>query len=408
MTYSGKSIEVLEGLDPVRARPGMYTDTERPNHLLQEVIDNAVDEALAGHANCIDVEIFNDHSYKVTDNGRGIPVDIHPEKKIPAIELILSTLHSGGKFSQSNYKFSGGLHGVGISVVTALCKKIEVKVKRNQSIWQIIYENAQKTFDLKKIGTCPKGQSGTSVHFHPDESFFHYRDLSLSKLTTLLEAKALLCRGLKVNLSWENQQRSWNYENGLKKYFLQNIQSNPIGSAFEQKIEQENQQLELILIYSENKAQLTKSYVNLIPTVQGGSHVNALKSALTQAMRDFCKVHQLSGKTKITSEDVCLQLNFILSVKTPFTQFIGQTKEKLNSPKVAKFVESSLRDCFHLWLNRHIDNAKKIAAKILENALLREKRQNIERKKPTKVLHLPTKLSDCTVRDLDRSEIFFS
>ena len=411
--YKADAIEVLNGLEPVRRRPGMYTDTTRPNHLGQEVIDNSVDEALAGHAQQIIVTLHPDQSLEVEDDGRGMPVDIHPEEGVPGVELIMTKLHAGGKFSNKSYNFSGGLHGVGISVVNALSTRVDIKVKRDGQVYEMAFEHGDKVSELTVTGTVGKRNTGTSVHFWPDASYFDSAKFSVTKLTYLLRAKAVLCPGLKIifrNLV-DNSEQSWQYEDGLRDYLVEAVEELPtlpeepfIGS-FKGKEEAVDWAVTWL---PEGGEGIAESYVNLIPTPQGGTHVNGLRQGLLDAMREFCEFRNLLPRgVKLTPEDIWERCCFILSVKMQDPQFAGQTKERLSSRQTAAFVSGVVKDAFSLWLNEHTEQAEQLAELCINNAQRRMRAsKKVVRKKVTQGPPLPGKLTDCASQDTARSELF--
>lgn len=411
--YNANSIEVLSGLDPVRKRPGMYTETTRPNHLAQEVIDNSVDEALAGHANKIDVVLFSDGSLSVTDNGRGMPVDIHSEEGVPGVELILTRLHAGGKFSNDNYNFSGGLHGVGVSVVNALTTKLEVLIRRDGQIHRIAFANGEKTEDLSVIGTVGKRNTGTEVRFWPDEKYFDSVRFSVSRLRHVLRAKAVLCPGLAVTFFNEqtNEKDEWFYEDGLKDYLLaatNGLETCPT-VPFTGSLKGNTEAVDWAIQWVVEGGELTQeSYVNLIPTAQGGTHVNGFRTGCLEAMREFCEFRNLLPRgIKLSSEDIWDKSCFVLSAKLQDPQFSGQTKERLSSREAAAFISGVVKDSFSLWLNQHTDDAEKLAEICINNAQKRLKAsKKIARKKVTTGPALPGKLADCSGSDIMNSELF--
>ncbi|MDR6643341.1 MULTISPECIES: DNA topoisomerase IV subunit B [Luteibacter] len=410
--YNASDIEVLSGLDPVKRRPGMYTDTSRPNHLAQEVIDNSVDEALAGHAKTIDVTVFEDGSVEVTDDGRGMPVDIHPEEKVPGIELILTRLHAGGKFSNKNYAFSGGLHGVGVSVVNALSTRVDVTIRREGQEYRMSFADGDRASDLEVIGTVPKKKTGTTLRFWPDPKYFDTPKILVSKLKHLLRAKAVLCAGLTVRLTDESsgETTEWYFEDGLSDYLraeLQGAEALP-SELFVKHFSRETDALDVALAWLPEGDLVQESYVNLIPTAQGGTHVNGLRSGLTNAIREFCDLRNLLPRgVKLAPEDVWERLAFVLSVKLQDAQFAGQTKERLSSRAAAGIVEGVVHDAFSLWLNQHVDLGEKIAQLAIERASARLKAaKQVVRKKITAGPALPGKLADCASTDLTRTEIF--
>lgn len=412
-TYNAESIEVLNGLEPVRRRPGMYTDTTRPNHLAQEVIDNSVDEALAGHAANISVILHEDNSLEVQDDGRGMPVDIHPEEGIPGVELILTKLHAGGKFSNSNYEFSGGLHGVGVSVVNALTTRMEVTVNRDAQKYFIAFENGDKVHDLEVIGTVGRRNVGTNVRFWPDPAYFDSAKFSITRLTHNLRAKAVLCPGLKIK--FENKQtkekQEWHYVDGLKDYLIDsvkgyvNLPEDPFVGALSGNHEAADWAVTWL---PEGGESVGESYVNLIPTAQGGTHVNGLRQGLLDAMREFCEFRNLIPRgIKLTPEDIWDRCSYILSVKMQDPQFAGQTKERLSSRQCTTFVSGVVKDAFSLWLNTHTDIAEQLAEMCIANAQKRLRAaKKVVRKKVTSGPALPGKLTDCSTQESERGELF--
>ena len=410
--YNASDIEVLSGLDPVKRRPGMYTDTSRPNHLAQEVIDNSVDEALAGHAKTIDVTVFNDGSVEVSDDGRGMPVDIHPEEKVPGVELILTRLHAGGKFSNKNYAFSGGLHGVGVSVVNALSTRVDVTIRREGQEFRMSFADGDRSSELEVIGTVPKKKTGTTLRFWPDPKYFDSPRILVSKLKHLLRAKAVLCAGLTVRLHDESagETTEWYFEDGLQDYLkaeLQGAEALP-AELFVKHFARETDTVDVALCWLPEGELVQESYVNLIPTAQGGTHVNGLRSGLTNAIREFCDLRNLLPRgVKLAPEDVWERLAFVLSIKLQDAQFAGQTKERLSSRNAAGVVEGVVHDAFSLWLNQHVDLGEKIAQLAIERASARLKAaKQVVRKKITSGPALPGKLADCASTDLTRTEIF--
>ncbi|MDC0596399.1 DNA topoisomerase IV subunit B [Candidatus Pseudothioglobus singularis] len=411
--YDASSIEVLTGLEPVKKRPGMYTDTENPNHLAQEVVDNSVDEAVSGYATQINVTLHKDNSMSVEDNGRGIPIDIHPKEGTPAVEVILTKLHAGGKFSNDSYQFSGGLHGVGISVVNALSSSIEVWIKRDAKQYYMKFESSVKSNDLEEIGTVGKRNTGTLIKFMPDAHFFDSVKFSIKKLRHNLRSKAVLCPGLEVNFKNEidETEDTWLFKDGIKDYLqasldgLECVPSIPFVTSFETKEEQ----LDCALTWTENTSNITaESFVNLIPTIGGGTHVNGLRSGLTDALKEFCEFRNLIPKNiKLTPDDVWQRIAYVLSIKILDPQFSGQTKERLSSRECASFVSGVVKDSFSLWLNQHTDIAEKIAELAILNAQSRLKTaKKVVRKKIVSGPALPGKLSDCTSSDLEQTEVF--
>lgn len=411
--YNADAIEVLTGLEPVRKRPGMYTDTVRPNHLAQEVIDNSVDEALAGHANQIDVVMHADGGISITDNGRGMPVDLHPEQKKPGVEVILSTLHAGGKFSDKNYQFSGGLHGVGVSVVNALSKRLDITIRRDGNVYAMAFENGDKVEDLTVTGQCGKRNTGTGIRFMPDATFFDTAIFAMSRLIHALRAKAVLCPGLRVTLTDEKkgEKQEWYYEDGISDYLADAtidyivIPEEPFTNTFSGETEAVDWAIQWLPEGGEITAE---SYVNLIPTAQGGTHVNGLRSGLLEAMREFCEIRNLLPRgVKLTAEDVWDRCCYVLSSKLADPQFSGQTKERLSSREAAGFVSGVAKDAFALWLNQHTSDAELIADLCINRAQARMRSaKTVVRKKVVSGPQLPGKLADCTVEDPARSELF--
>jgi topoisomerase-4 subunit B len=410
--YNAADIEVLSGLDPVKRRPGMYTDTTRPNHLVQEVVDNSVDEALAGHARSIEVTLHDDGSVEVTDDGRGMPVDIHPEEGVSGVELIMTRLHAGGKFSGKNYNFSGGLHGVGVSVVNALSDRVEVTIRRDSSEYRMVFAHGDKISPLEVIGTVPKKRTGTTLRFWPEAKYFDSPKISLSKLKHLLRAKAVLCAGLSVKLTdaASGEVSEWYFEDGLRDYLkgeLDGAEALP-GELFVHHMARDVEGMEVALAWLPDGELVQESYVNLIPTAQGGTHVNGLRTGLTTAIREFCDIRNLLPRgVKLAPEDVWERLAFVLSARLQDPQFAGQTKERLSSRQTAGMIENVIHDAFSLWLNQHVEMGERIAQLAIERASARLKAaKQIVRKKITQGPQLPGKLADCTATDLTRTELF--
>ncbi len=412
--YSASSLQVLSGLEPVRRRPGMYTDTSRPNHLVQEVVDNSVDEAISGHAKLIDVTLFKDGSIEVLDDGRGMPVDDHPEYKISGVELILTRLHSGGKFDSENYKYSGGLHGVGVSVVNALSLWLEVEVKREGSVYRQLYERGTPKTKLESIDKVGKRNTGTKIRFMPEAEYFDVPIVSVSKLQHLLRAKAVLSPGLRVSLTVEGKEEesvSWVYEGGLEEYLLSSLdgsESIPNDVVLHSAVGDQEAVEYALKWVTEATDYLAESYVNLIPTPQGGTHVSGLRSGLAEALREFCDFQGLIPKgLKLTGDDLWEQCSYVLSVKLSDPQFAGQTKERLSSRQSSVFVSGVAKDAFSLWLNEHPQEGEKIAELVISNAQKRtQAAKKITRKTVTAGPALPGKLSDCSGQDIDKSELF--
>ncbi|MDP6375247.1 MAG: DNA topoisomerase IV subunit B [Pseudomonadales bacterium] len=412
--YSAKSLQVLSGLEPVRRRPGMYTDTTRPNHLVQEVVDNSVDEALAGHAREIEVTLCRDGSVQVIDDGRGMPVDIHPQHKISGVELILTKLHSGAKFDSENYNYAGGLHGVGVSVVNALSEWLEVEVKRDGRLYQQKYQKGKPAGKLKPIGSVGKRNTGTSVRFLPEAAYFDSSNISVPRLKHLLRAKAVLCSGLCVSLSIEGKPEEsevWSYENGLVGYLdsalqgAETVPARPFVHSAEGNQEAVDWALKWVI---DNGEMVTESYVNLIPTPQGGTHVNGLRSGLLEALKEFCEFRDLLPRgIKLTGDDLWEQCSYVLSAKLADPQFSGQTKERLSSRNSAAFIGGVCKDAFSLWLNEHPQDGERIAQLAIANAQRRtQAAKKVARKKITSGPALPGKLADCSGQDAESAELF--
>ena len=410
--YNAADIEVLSGLDPVKRRPGMYTDTSRPNHLAQEVIDNAVDEALAGHARTVEVTLYRDGSCEVSDDGRGMPVDIHPEEKIPGVELILTRLHAGGKFSNKNYTFSGGLHGVGVSVVNALSTLVEVHIKREGAEHRITFRDGNRATPLEVVGTVGRKNTGTRVRFWPDPKYFDSPKINVRALRHLLRAKAVLCPGLTVTLFDEasGERDSWHYEDGLRDYLRNELAGRELLPAdlFSGTLKKETEVVDWAVAWIPEGELVQESYVNLIPTAQHGTHVNGLRTGLTDALREFCDFRNLLPRgVKLAPEDVWDRVAFVLSLKMTDPQFSGQTKERLSSRQAAGFIEGAAHDAFSLWLNQNVETGEKIAQIAIDRASARLKTEKqVTRKKVTQGPALPGKLADCISQDLSRTELF--
>jgi len=410
--YDAADIEVLSGLDPVKRRPGMYTDTTRPNHLVQEVVDNSVDEALSGYAKTIDVVLHTDGSIEVSDDGRGMPVDIHPEEHVPGVELIMTRLHAGGKFNGKNYNFSGGLHGVGVSVVNALSERAEVTVRRHGTEYRMVFAHGDRQGELETLGSVPKKRSGTTLHFWPEAKYFDSPKISVPKLKHLLRAKAVLCAGLTVTLTnhADGETCQWYYEDGLRDYLrgeLDGFEALP-NDLFIHQTARDSEGLEVALAWVPEGELVQESYVNLIPTLQGGTHVNGLRTGLTTTVREFCDIHNLLPRgVKLAPEDVWERLSFVLSARLRDPQFAGQIKERLSSRNAAGMVENIIHDAFSIWLNQHVEIGERIAQLAIERATVRLKAsRQVVRKKITQGPALPGKLADCTATDLSRTELF--
>lgn len=411
--YTAEAIEVLSGLEPVRRRPGMYTDTTNPNHLAHEVIDNSVDEALEGHASRIDVTLHKDGSLEVIDNGRGMPVDIHPEEKVSGVELIFTRLHSGAKFSNKQYRFSGGLHGVGISVVNALSKKLAVNIRRGGSAYAMEFAHGDKTSNLKTVAKVKNGETGTSVHFWPDDKYFDSPKFAVKQLRHTLRAKAVLCPGLHVTFTdaATNETQEWYYENGLSNYLqeavgnAEHIPPEPFLGTFAS----EHEAVDWAALWlPEGGEIISESYVNLIPTPLGGTHVTGFRTGLLDAIREFCEFRNLLPRgIKLSADDIWDQCSHIISVKLQDPQFAGQTKERLSSRESATFVSGVVKDSFSLWLNQNVVMGETLANLAITNAQKRLKAaQTVTRKKVTAGPALPGKLIDCSSQDVTRSELF--
>ena len=413
-TYDSKAIEVLSGLDPVRKRPGMYTDTSCPNHLIQEVLDNSVDEAIAGHCSNIKVKVCKDGKIQVSDDGRGMPVDIHPEHKVSGVELILCKLHAGAKFSGDEYSFSGGLHGVGVSVVNALSEDLKVKIKRDSKEFEMHFNNGNKKKELKVIGDVGARNTGTTITFKPNDKYFESDQIKIKELKHVLKAKAVLCPGLTIDFHHEKKAEKikWFFEDGLKSYLedssvgLDLILNDSIVSSKDSK----NQEVDFVINWTSKaiKNKLDETYVNLIPTAQGGSHLNGFKSGLLEAMKEFCDIRSLLPKgLKINADDVICNATFVVSSKLQNPQFAGQTKERLDSKDHMAFVSSSTKDIFSIWFNTHTEEGERIAELAIAAAQTRAKASTtVERKKTFKGPALPGKLSDCNSEDLNETELF--
>ena len=411
--YSAQEITVLKDLEPVQIRPGMYTDTTRPNHLAQEVIDNSVDEALAGFATKIEVILHADQSLEVIDNGRGMPVDIHPTEGVSGVEVILTKLHAGGKFSNKNYEFAGGLHGVGISVVNALSERVDIQVKRNGEVYKIAFENGVKVEELEVIGTCGRRTTGTTVHFKPNPKYFDSKNFSVSRLRHLLRAKAVLCSGLEIKFvdKVNNTEDVWCYQDGLSDYLteavngFETLPEKPFIGEFKGSTEAVSWAL---LWLPEGGELIAESYVNLIPTVQGGTHVNGLRQGLLNAMTEYCEFrNKLPRGVKLTADDIWDRCAYILSLKMQDAQFAGQTKERLSSRQSAVFVAGVLKDAFSLWLNQNVQDADRLAEMAISSAQRRlNAAKKVVRKKLVSGPALPGKLADCASQNLEKTELF--
>ena len=405
--YDSADIEVLSGLEPVRKRPGMYTDIVRPNHLAHEVIDNSVDEAISGYAKSIDIKLYKDGSLEVNDDGRGMPVDKHPNLKLPGVEVVLSTLHAGGKFSNKTYTYAGGLHGVGVSVVNALSKR------RDGQEYNMAFKRGKKASELEVIGSVGKRNTGTTIRFWPDAKYFENDKFSVPKLLHVMRAKAILCPGLKIRFvdQFNNKKYEWCYAAGIKDYLLESVDDfeHIPQDTFCERFEGELDAAEWALTWMTGDGEgLKESYVNLVPTTQGGTHVSGLRTGLTEALREFCEFRNLLPRgIKLTPDDVWEKLCYILSVKIKEPQFAGQTKERLSSREAAVFVAGVVKDSFGFWLNQNSEAGEQIAQLAIFNAESRLKRsKKVVRKKIASGPALPGKLADCTAEDLARTELF--
>ena len=414
--YDSQSIEVLSGLDPVRKRPGMYTDTASPNHLIQEVVDNSIDEALAGHCSTIKVILAKDGIISVIDDGRGMPTDKHPEHKVSGVELIMCKLHAGAKFSGEDYNFSGGLHGVGVSVVNALSKNLSVEVKRSGKQFEMLFEGGEKKSELKEVSEVGARNTGTAIHFQPDEKYFETLKINTDSLKHLLKAKAVLCPGLTIQYTDEKKAEkniTWVYENGLISYLTES--SEGVELLLEESIScsklVDDNALDFVLNWSTQpvKNLMSESYVNLIPTAQGGSHLNGFKAGLLESVKEFCEFRNLIPKgLKITADDVVQHSTFIVSSKLTNPQFAGQTKERLDSKDHQAFVSSTTKDILSIWFNQHTEEGEKLAELAIASAQARTRETKVvDRKKTFQGPALPGKLSDCNSTDLNKTELFF-
>jgi topoisomerase-4 subunit B len=412
--YDSSAIEVLSGLEPVRRRPGMYTQTDRPNHLAQEVIDNSVDEAIAGHCSAIDVTMHSDGSLSVADNGRGMPVDKHKEEGVSGVEVVLTRLHAGGKFSNKNYTFSGGLHGVGVSVVNALSHKLEVTVRRDGKEYFMSFADGQKTSDLKAVGKSDKSVTGSVIRFWPDPQFFDSVKFHIPRLKHVLRAKAVLCPGLYISFTNEGDAKDneeWHYEDGLKDYLKTQLEGWEYLPAepFVGQFKGNDGEVDWVIVWMpEGGEPIMESYVNLIPTTQDGTHINGFRAGLTDAMREFCEFRNLLPRgVKLVPEDIWGKSSYVFSLKMCDPQFTGQTKERLTSREAASFVQGVAKDAFSLWLNQHVADAERITALAIESAQERSRAdKKVARKKIGTGPALPGKLADCVAQDLSRTELF--
>jgi topoisomerase-4 subunit B len=413
-TYDSSAIEVLTGLEPVRKRPGMYTLTERPNHLAQEVIDNSADEAIAGFADEIVVTLHDDNSVAVSDNGRGMPVDRHAKEGVSGVEVILTRLHAGAKFSDKNYRYSGGLHGVGVSVVNALSKKLEVWVRRDGNEYFMRFGDGKKKQELKPIGTVGKRNTGTTVRFWPDEQFFDSPKFSVPRLKHVMRAKAVLCPKLRMRFVSEvdpSESEEWYFEDGLTDYLTSELAGTTVipERPYTGHFKGHDHEVDWAVVWMPEDGDVVgESYVNLIPTAQGGTHVNGFRTGLTEAIREFCEFRDmLPRNVKLAPEDVWARCSYILSVRMTNPQFTGQTKDRLSSREASAFVSGVTQDAFSIWLNNNVAEAEAIAKVAIDQAMVRLKQgKKVERKKLTAGPALPGKLADCTSQDLARTELF--
>ncbi len=412
--YDASAIEVLTGLEPVRKRPGMFTNTDRPNHLAHEVIDNSVDEAIAGHADCVEVHLHPDGSLTVSDNGRGMPIDLHKEEGLSGVEVILTRLHAGGKFSGKNYRFSGGLHGVGVSVVNALSTRLEVWVRRDGEQRHIAFAHGERVSELKVTGTVAKKITGTVIRFTPDEQYFDSPKFHIGRLKRTLRAKAVLCSGLRVAFCDENNpdnDEQWQYHNGLLDYFCTSLGAAEMVPSvpFTGEHKEKDGEVQWVVAWiTDGGDSVAESYVNLIPTTQGGTHLSGFRSGLLDAIREFCEFRDLLPRgVKLTPEDVWNTCAYVLSVRVVEPRFSGQAKDRLSSRQTGQFVQGVIKDAFSLWLNQHIDEGEKIAHLAIDNAQRRLRAgKRVKRKKITGGPALPGKLADCTSDDLEMTELF--
>ncbi len=426
--YSAEDIEILEDLSPILHRPGMYTDPANPNHALVEVIDNSSDEGLAGFARNISVVLYEDGSAEVADDGRGIPVDIHPKKKVPAVQVIFTTLHSGGKFRKTDadaaYRIAGGLHGVGICVTNALATRLEVEVRRDGAAHRLVFaDNGKVKEPLKKIGTAPARESGTRIRFWPDPKYFDSPRIVVADIAALLRAKAMLQPGVRFTLGVEKngkiEQSEWHFPEGIKGYFASAVAGlEPVAETFfgeryvaaqsESDNFAEGEGALWAIAWTPEGEVVAESYVNMIPTRHGGTHVAGLREGVYNAIRNFIDLHAMGQRgIKIVPEDVWSRASYVLSVKMLDPQFKGQVKNELISRDGVKLTAQMVRDPFELWLNRHVDEGKRIAELVMRQAMSRTRAaQKVERRKSSGVAVLPGKLTDCASDDPERNELF--
>ena len=411
--YDASAIEVLTGLDPVRRHPGMYTDTSCPDHLVLEVIDNSVDEAIAGYAHRITVQLHREGGVTVTDDGRGMPVDIHPDEGVSGVELVLGRLHAGGKFSTRNYRFSGGLHGVGVSVVNALSRRLAVTVRRNGHEYKMTFADGYKTHDLEIVGTVARRNTGTMIHFVPDERYFDSPQFSIQRLKHALRAKAVLCSGLAVCFEDETsgERLQWRFDGGIGAYLLEALVGRDYlpPQLFVGRAEEDTETVDWALAWlPQGESGPAESYVNLIPTAQGGTHLNGFRAGGIDALREYCEFRGLLPRgVKLVPEDLWDRACYVLSVRMAEPQFSGQTKERLSSRRGAAFVAAAMRNGFSLWLNQNPESGDRIAELVVAAAQLRLRTiSKVVRKKITTGPALPGKLADCTSQDQQRTELF--
>jgi topoisomerase IV subunit B len=426
--YNAEDIEILEDLSPILHRPGMYTDPSNPNHALVEVVDNSSDEGLAGYAKNISVVLYEDGSAEVADDGRGIPVDIHPKKKVPAVQVIFTTLHSGGKFRKTDkdaaYRIAGGLHGVGICVTNALATRLEVEVRRDGGRHRLVFgDNGKVKEPLKKIGPAAPRESGTRIRFWPDPKYFDSPKIVTADLAALLRAKAMLLPGVRFTLGIEKsgkiEQSEWHFPEGIKGYFASAVaELEPVADTFlgeryiaaqsESDSFAEGEGALWAIAWTPEGEVVAESYVNMIPTRHGGTHVSGLREGVYNAIRNFIDLHAMGQRgIKIVPEDVWSRASYVLSVKMLDPQFKGQVKNELISRDGVKLLAQMVRDPFELWLNQHVDEGKRIAELVMRQAMTRTRAaQKVERRKSSGVAVLPGKLTDCASDDPERNELF--
>ena len=414
-TYTASDIEILKGIEPVQKRPGMYTDTSTPNHLLQEVIDNCVDESIAGFCNNIDITVNKDGSFTVKDDGRGMPVDIHPEYKKSGVEVIMTNLHSGAKFSNKNYKYSGGLHGVGVSVVSALSETLTVNVERadDPDVYEIVFKNGLISKKLTKVSKTQKKSHGTTITFKPNSTYFDNDAIDMNRLHKLLEAKSILKPGLKIkifDLKYRKEEKVYCHSGSLDTYLKNSLKDFDLLPTQPILVELDTDQFELtstLCWHQDSNETIQDSYVNLIPTSDGGTHVNSLKSAVTDSIREFMTSHKLTPKnTKIIPDDIWKNTSYLLSIKISDPQFIGQTKNKLQSTSIGSKLTTQLKDRLELWLNNHSEISEEICSIAISNAQMRSSIAPKKTKATTKSIILPSRLSDCSSKDASANELF--